>query len=78
MNAEHTVPYYDSDLFHAVQLPYKSSDFSLTIVLPKTSESIDDLILQFFSLHSPENRELPTRFRAKKLKIHNAVTRGAR
>lgn len=42
--AEVTLPYYENELFQAVNLPYGDSTFSMTVFLPKASQSMDAVV----------------------------------
>lgn len=44
MTRDDTIKYFANDLFQAVDLPYGSEGFSMTVLLPKHSVTMDDLI----------------------------------
>jgi serpin B len=46
MTLEDTLRYFQTDLFQAVELPYGDESFSMTILLPKYSHTVDDIIGQ--------------------------------
>jgi len=46
MNLTGTFPYYEDSVFQLVDLPYGSEQFSMTILVPRASNSVDSLIQQ--------------------------------
>lgn len=51
---EGSFPYFENDLFQAVDLPYSDSIFSMTVFLPKEGKDVEAVISEL----SPENYEL--------------------
>lgn len=49
MNQKVTIPYYSNDLFRAVDLPYGDGNFRMTIILPKSGKSTNDVINELTS-----------------------------
>jgi serpin B len=46
MNLTGTFPYYEDSIFQLVDLPYGSERFSMTLLVPRASDSVDSLIQQ--------------------------------
>ncbi|OGU59405.1 MAG: hypothetical protein A2V66_16195 [Ignavibacteria bacterium RBG_13_36_8] len=44
MTTTDSLDYYENDLFQAVDLPYGNEDYNMTIFLPKTGKTVDDVI----------------------------------
>lgn len=51
---EGSFPYYENDLFQAVDLAYGDSIFSMTVFLPKEEKTVEDVIAEL----TPENYDL--------------------
>lgn len=47
MTTEQELPYYETDGFQAVELPYGNGAFAMTILLPKTTSSVEDVVSHF-------------------------------
>ena len=46
MSQEDTVAYYSNDLFQAIDLPYGSGSFSMSLFLPNNGKTVDDIVQQ--------------------------------
>ena len=51
---EGSFPYYENELFQAVDMPYGDSTFSMTVFLPKEEKTVEEVIAAL----SPENYQL--------------------
>ena len=47
MHQTETLPYWSTDSYSAVSIPYGSGNFSMTVFLPNEGKSVDDMLKQF-------------------------------
>lgn len=66
MQLEENIPFYENDEFSAITLPYKEDKFSMTILLPKSTKTIQDLNK---NLTQKTWENWSTNFKNKKVKV---------
>lgn len=67
MQLEETVPYYENEVFSSIQLPYKNDKFSMTVLLPKDTKTIQDI---YDNLTEENFTNWNSSFEGKKVKVY--------
>lgn len=67
MQLEENIPYYENETFSAIKLPYKNDKFSMTVLLPKNTKTIQNI---YDNLTEETFTDWSTNFEEKKVKVY--------